>query len=54
MPSCVTSRCQHANELCRECLHRAIKSGIKTAFLCIKCPEWPELLEYVDIRRLSA
>jgi hypothetical protein len=54
MPICVTSRCQHANEQCRECLRRAVKSRIEIAFLRIRCPDCPELLEYADIRRLSA
>ncbi|KAK0751563.1 hypothetical protein B0T18DRAFT_71430 [Schizothecium vesticola] len=54
MPICVTSRCQHANEQCRECLRRAIKSRIEIAFWRIKCPDCPELLERADIRRLSA
>jgi hypothetical protein len=54
MPICVTSRCQHANEQCRECLRRAIKWRIEISFLRIRCPDCPELLEYADIRRLSA
>lgn len=53
MPTRITAACEHANEMCKNCVEQWVASSLEGAWDRMRCPQCPRRLKFLDVAALA-
>lgn len=53
IPTRITAACEHANEMCKNCVEQWIASSLEGTWDRMRCPQCPRRLQFIDVAALA-